>query len=161
MKHITQQRLLELFDYKQGLLIWKNDRGKINKAGDVAGQIHPKGYRSICVDSKSYLAHRLIFLMYKGYLPMFIDHKYGKYVGDYLWNLRDCTRVENQRNMKISNINTTGVKGVYWNKQNKKWKVQVRTKIGRYFGCYKDLELAELVANEVRDKYHGEFAKNF
>jgi hypothetical protein len=30
----------------------------------------------------------------------------------------------------------------------------------KYFGIYDDIELAELVATEVRNKYHKEFARH-
>jgi hypothetical protein len=30
----------------------------------------------------------------------------------------------------------------------------------KYLGIYEDIELAELVAIEARQKYHGEFARN-
>ena len=29
------------------------------------------------------------------------------------------------------------------------------------FGLYKDIDLADLVAQEARSKYHGKFARNY
>ena len=57
--------------------------------------------------------------------------------------------------------NTSGVKGVSWRRKSKKWTVRV-TVDGEYksFGSYDDLELAELVAIEARNKYHKEFANH-
>jgi hypothetical protein len=34
---VTQERLKELFDYQDGKLIWKVSRGRLAKAGQVAG----------------------------------------------------------------------------------------------------------------------------
>jgi hypothetical protein len=54
-----------------------------------------------------------------------------------------------------------GVKGVNWNKSNKQWRVRVQVNKKRiHIGDFKDLELAELVAIEARNKYHGNFAKH-
>ena len=33
-------------------------------------------------------------------------------------------------------------------------------KQNKFFGLFKDLELASLVADEARNKYHGEFANH-
>lgn len=44
-------------------------------------------------------------------------------------------------------------------KKNKKWNVTLAANNkSMYFGSFDDLELAELVAIEARDKYHGKFA---
>ncbi len=44
---------------------------------------------------------------------------------------------------------------------HKKWAVNVcLNNKNKRFGRYDDIELAELVAQEVRAKYHGEFARN-
>lgn len=162
MKHVTQQRLKELFDYKQGKLIWKFDMSRKVKSGDIAGNVGPSGYRRILIDGKCYTSHRLIFLMYKGYLPRFVDHKYGKEIGDYLWNLRECTISQNQYNAKIRKDNKTGVKGVTYSEGYKNpWFAQVIHKrkhvLKKRFNTIKE---AENAAIEVRNKYHGEFANH-
>jgi hypothetical protein len=64
-------------------------------------------------------------------------------------------------NRKLFKNNTSGCKGVYWNKRNRKWQVSVGvSKKQKHIGYFDDLELAELVALEARDKYHGNFAKH-
>ena len=48
-----------------------------------------------------------------------------------------------------------------WKESKKTWVVRVQTNKNRkYIGSFKDLELAELVAMEARNKYHKEFARN-
>ncbi len=160
MKHVTQQRLKEIFTYKQGKLYWLKSKSPRINIGDIAGTLNKTGYQVISIKGKKYLSHRLIWLYHYGYLPKYIDHKYGKEIGDYLWNLRSCTHSQNLYNAKTSKSNTSGVKGVMWSKSCSKWLVRIATPVGRDFGSYKDLELAALVAHEVRDKYHGKFARN-
>lgn len=162
MKHVTQQKLKDLFDYKQGKLIWKFDMSRKVKAGDIAGNVGPSGYRRIEINGKGYTAHRLIFLMHNGYLPKYIDHKYGKKIGDYLWNLRECTGSQNQYNSKIRKNHPTGVKGVsYSENYGKRWCAQVihegELVINKRFNTIKE---AENAAIETRNKYHGEFANH-
>ena len=45
--------------------------------------------------------------------------------------------------------------------ENNKWRVRISVKNKSIsIGCFEDLELADLVAQEARDKYHKEFARN-
>ena len=64
-------------------------------------------------------------------------------------------------NKKISKVNTSGYKNIHYIKQINKYRVQIKVK-GKplSFGCYEDVELADLVAQEVRDKYFGKFARH-
>ena len=75
-------------------------------------------------------------------------------------NLRPANS-KNQQNAKIRKDNKSGIKGVYWFAELKKWKVDIGVNGKRkYIGVFNDLELAELVAQEARDKYHGKFARH-
>ena len=68
--------------------------------------------------------------------------------------------LQNAYNTKIRTNNTSGVKGVSWHKKDKKWRVRVCVDgVNNFIGNFDDLELAELVAIEARDKYHGKFAR--
>ncbi len=158
---ITQDRLKELFYYQQGKLIRLVRAGSQGVPGDVAGSLHPNGYTYIRVDNNKYFAHRLIWLYHYGYLPESLDHKYGKEIGDYLWNLRPCTRSQNNHNSKIRKDNRSGVKGVGWNKVRSLWvaRVKVNNK-SRHLGGFKNKEEAANAVRVARLKYHGEFANN-
>ena len=64
-------------------------------------------------------------------------------------------------NQKTPINNTSGVKNVCFHKGNNKWVVQLRiNKKKKHFGCYEDLELAELVAIEARNKFYGKWANH-
>ena len=159
---ITQEKVLELFEYRDGELYWKKDVAKNVKKGFLAGVPNPRNYKIIGINGKTYRAHRLIFLMFYGYLPKIIDHIDGNTLNNKINNLREAKSADNSANSKLSKNNTTGAKGVFWKKRIKKWEVAVSyNKQRHHFGVYKDFELAELVAIEARNKYHGEFAKHF
>jgi hypothetical protein len=113
------------------------------------------------VGGKHYRLHRVIFFMHHGYLPDVIDHIDGDILNNKIENLRPATHTQNMRNTKLSSRNNSGVKGVNWDKKSNKWRVHIsvdgKTKT---FGRFKDMELAELIAIEARDKYYGEFARH-
>jgi hypothetical protein len=160
---ITQERLKELFDYQDGNLVWKINRGRLAKAGQVAGNFDEKlGYIRVGMSRKSYLLHRVIFMYHHGYLPEFLDHINGDRVDNRIENLRPATKDENCRNRCSHKNNTSGEKNVSWHIGKKKWGVSLHVNgAKRHFGDYEDLELAALVAAEARDKFHGAFARHF
>ena len=96
-----------------------------------------------------------------GYLPKYIDHKYGKEVGDYLWNLRECTASENCANQKLSKNNTSGYKGVVWSKKSNRWLARIKKNMKEYhIGSYENILDAAKAVEEARKKLHGKFANN-
>lgn len=158
---ISQARLHELFDYKDGQLIWKISRGGKAQKGSVAGRKVKHNYTQIEVDRKTYYLHRLVFIYHNGYCPKVIDHIDGNPANNKLENLREATLSENQMNSKISKNNSTGMKNVNWNTEANKYRVELSVNgRNKFIGYFDDPELAELVAIEARDKYHGRFANH-
>jgi hypothetical protein len=156
---ITHAEVLELYDYKDGELYWKKSTNNKVKIGSKAGgnSINSDGRKSISVNKKRYLSSRIIFLHQKGYLPNMIDHVNGIKTDNRIENLRSATSFTNNQNAKVRKDNNSGVKGV--SLKNGKWYVQLKVNgVKKSFGYFKDLELADLVAQEARNKYHGEFA---
>lgn len=158
---ITYEQAHEWFEYKDGCLFWKKSRSYRVKAGQKAGTIRPDKRYDVIFDKKKYLLHRLIFLMFNKFLPEFVDHIDNNPENNKIENLRGCSRAQNNWNRKIQRNATSGVKGVSWHKKNQKWYVRICVNGKRKdFGMYNDLELAQLVANEARHKYHKEFANH-
>ena len=157
---MTKDELNQLFTYKNGELFWNLPRKKI-KVGNKAGSVISKGYESICLNQKRYYTHRLIFMMFYGYMPKEIDHIDGNSLNNRIENLRESNRNSNMQNTKLSKLNTSGYKNVYWHNATHQWKVQLNANKKRIFiGSFDDLELAGLVAQEARNKYHKEFARH-
>lgn len=158
---ITKELCEILFNYKDGVLYWKTSPSKKIKIGSSVGSIGKDGYFSTTINYKKYSIHRIIFLMHYGYLPDLIDHVNNIPTDNRIENLREANKSENNYNSKKSINNKSGAKNVCWNKKQQKWIVTlgVNKKI-KYFGVYDDIELAELVAHEARDKYHKNFANN-
>lgn len=158
--YLTKSEIETLLEYRDGELYWLESRGPI-ACGTRAGYIGKDQRKRITLKKKSYLAHRIIFLLHHGYLPDYLDHIDNDKTNNRIENLRPATVIQNQRNAKIRADNTSGIKNVCWNKLYGKWYVVIRVdKKRHYLGYFDDLELAALVASEAREKYHGEFARH-
>lgn len=154
-------KLNDVFEYKEGVLYWKNPISSRTQKGQKAGTLSCRGYFQTCVNKKIILNHRIIFAMHYGYFPKIVDHIDGNKQNNTIENLREATHQENSRNQKISKTNTSGYKNVRQCKKTKKWVVELWVnKHPKYIGTYKDLELADLVATMAREKYHGAFARH-
>jgi hypothetical protein len=158
---LTKEYLNELFEYKDGNLHWKKYRSSNAQIGSKSGSVDAEGYIVTSLNGNRYKNHRLIFLYHHGYLPKQVDHINGNKSDNRIDNLRPATNQKNQFNVGLRSTNKSGIKNVSWCKPEKKWKVGIcfnGKKI--HFGYYDNIELAELVAIEARDKYHKEFARH-
>ena len=161
MAGIDSTLLHQYFTYKDGHLYNKKSRKRVKIGQKLGYKTSNQGYIQIGFKNKYYYVHRLIFLMFHNYLPEKIDHIDGNPLNNCIENLRACTSSQNQLNKKLLDSNTSGFKNVHWRNDRSKWRVDVvicgkRT----YFGSFDDIELADLVAQEVRNKYHKEFARH-
>jgi hypothetical protein len=129
--------------------------------GKRAGCLRSDGYIQIRLNYKFYSEHRLIYLLHFNNVPDVIDHVDGNKSNNKIENLRPATKVQNGYNAKKWKNNTSGTKGVCFVRKRNKWRVRLIVKgVEMNFGLFDDLELAQLVAAEARDKYHGTYARH-
>lgn len=135
--------------------------------GNQVGFIMANGYRYVSVYPTGKLASlvqvkvsRVVMWLHGHDVDgKVVDHINHNTLCDKYSNLRIGTQQQNTRNQKLSKANTSGHKGVSWCSQKHKWLVRVNTgRCYKFFGRYDDFELACLVADEARNKYHKEFA---
>jgi hypothetical protein len=101
--------------------------------------------------------HRLILNAHTGDI---IDHKNNDGLDNTRKNIRKCTHAQNLMNQRISRANTSGYKGVSWNKHQKKWKAYIDYNTTRKFIGYFNTAIDAAIAyNNAALKYHGEFAR--
>lgn len=161
---ISQSDLKKLVTYEPetGLLKWIDSPARNVKAGSVAGSVNKAdGYVKVKIRGKLYLAHRLAVFYMTGVWPDHTDHA-NAIRSDNRWsNLRSCSSLENAWNKSKQHNNTSGCIGVTWCKRSMKWKPSISVKGKRIsLGYWDDVELADLIAREAREKYHGEYANH-
>lgn len=161
---LTVERLKLALDYspETGIFKWKIDRRGNIKSGCVAGCKRINGYTTIKIDGTHYNAHRLAWLYVHGHLPDgVIDHANGDRNDNRINNLRDVSQQKNTWNKKKPKNNTSGVKGVYWNKRNKKFIAAIELD-GKQIviGRFDDISSAEIAIKNARNKIHGKYAKH-
>jgi hypothetical protein len=154
-----------LFEYRDGDLFWKADGFKESgilhsrRKGKLAGTLDQKGYRSVKIKNVSVKCHRVVFKMFNGYLPKIIDHIDGNRSNNRIENLREATPSQNVWNSKTQSNSKSGVKGVCWHKQKKKWMAScaVNRRIF-YLGYFDDINDAVKVLESFRKINHKDFA---
>lgn len=160
---ITHEELIQVMTYdpQTGVFSWNKKRNGIRNM-DNAGCVTKRGYVNIYINYKKYLAHRLAwFYVYGEWPSKQIDHINGDKSDNRISNLRLANGSENQLNRWIDSRNTSGIKGVCWHKNNKKW--QASASLGGkeyYLGQYVNIKDAEKAVVDFREKHHGEFCNH-
>ena len=100
---------------------------------------------------KLILMHRLIMNAPR---DMVVDHINKNTLDNRSCNLRVIKQTENMQNRKVHKHNKSGLRNVYWEKKNRKWRVCLR-KDGKkiHVGYYANLEDANKAAIEARKIY--------
>ena len=114
-----------------------------------------KGYIVVSVFGTLHLAHRVLWVIYYGYLPTgSIDHIDGDITNNKISNLRDVTLSENSKNQKMNKNNKSGVMGVYWIPSRNKWKSVIGVNKNKVFiGMFDNFEDAVLERLEAELEY--------
>lgn len=88
------------------------------------------------------------------------DHVNGDGLDNRRNNLRPATTSENQYNQGLSCANTSGAKGVCWDKKSGKWRASIKI-AGRlqYLGLFSDINSARAAYASASAKLHGEFGR--
>lgn len=151
------------YDPESGKIAWKNDmnRGRI-PAGTEVGSLYPDGYKRLNINGKMHMAHRLGYALGTGQVPTgIVDHDDNNRANNSLANLRIASALQNAHNTSISRRNTTGVKGVYFDKYHQKYRARVM--VGgkqHHLGLFKDLEAAKAEQDAARTRLHGDYANS-
>jgi hypothetical protein len=176
----SQDYLSECFDYcaDSGVLLWtsrprehfkttagwnifnsKNAWKEVKAIQNSNG----KKYITVHISGKSYLAHRIIWKLLHGYDPDEIDHINGNGLDNKLSNIREVDRKENCKNQKRKTTNKSGVCGVIYREDQKKWTASIRVDDKqKHIGSYIDFNeavLARLNAEKIYGYHerHGEY----
>ena len=101
--------------------------------------------------------HRLVLKMKNP--KILIDHINNNGLDNHKTNLRLCTCAQNTINSIPGKNNTSGYKGVHWNKRRKKWVAKIQKKCKTYYlGYYNNPKEGARAYNKFVKKHYGEFA---
>ena len=161
---ITQAELQQILHYDPltGLFTWKKKISHKVVIGSIAGSFNNK-YKEISIFKERHKSHRLAWLYVHGILPPkpnMIDHINGIKHDNRLINLRVATPAQNAHNAKLRSDNTSGCKGVSFNKRTEKFVANICINNEQLFlGLFDTLEEADKRYKEEADKLHKEFAR--
>lgn len=160
---ITRERLVEVVSYdpERGRLVWSGKARPGVRNGDVAGNLHPSGYRRVVIDGTAYLEHRLVWLYVKGEWPARqIDHIDRDRSNNRHTNLRDVSASKNQQNCSLLSANSSGLRGVTWHRRLKKWRAAIKHNgMSMELGVHATKELAQQAYLTAKRQMHVGFVE--
>lgn len=157
---LTQELIKEYLSYspETGVFTWIKKPNRSIPIGREAGyinQANTKRYRIITVEGNMSGAHRMAWLYMTGELPEEVDHINGDGTDNRWENLRAADRLSNQKNMRKSTRNTSGVVGVHWHNARSKWAAGIVADGKHYhLGLFADFDEA-VTARKEAEVLHG------
>lgn len=128
-------------------------------AGAIVGIIDYRGSHRFRFGRRNYKIHRIIFKMMTGEEPpATIDHRDGNPSNNRWTNLRPATQVQQIYNASLRSDNSSGHRGVTWDRENRKWIAQININ-GRHhnLGRFISVEEAAAAYETAARKAFGEF----
>ena len=117
-------------------------------------------YIKISINKKPYQGHRLAFLYMTGKFPHDLtDHIDGNGTNNKWNNLRLANRLQNLANRKINTNNTSGFKGVYFDKRDKRYYARIGFNGDLNLGRFSTPEEAHIAYCKAAKEYFGEYAR--
>lgn len=147
----------ELFDYDPttGILTWRKPAGRHGRipAGSPVGGRH-NDYRAVRIFGRFHRIHRIAWAHFYGRVPRgYIDHVDGDKLNNAISNLRESTASQNKANERRRSNNTSGLKGVSFDRRRGRWSASI-TSEGKphwlgYFDDPRDAHAAYAIAAET------------
>ena len=157
------------YDPDTGIFTWKVSNTNRVKVGQIAGYLCPhqknpnQKYYKIGINGKLYMLHRLAFYYVTSIDPAKneVDHINGNSLDNKFKNLRLANRANNTKNCRKHKDNTSGFKGVSWDKKLKKWRAQIKVNNKQInLGSYTNKFYAAVVYTRAAKHYFGEWRRD-
>jgi hypothetical protein len=129
-------------------------------AGKTAGY-DENGYVALKIGATKYKAHRLAWFYIYGEWPSgMLDHINLNKADNRIANLRVVTFQQNAANRPAQYDNASGLKGVHWHKQSRKWRAQANIQGRRtHLGLFDTKEAAHAAYVRAARAIYGEYAR--
>jgi hypothetical protein len=157
---VARLRQLLRYDPDSGSWTWLEPTSNRVKTGGIAGRRGGNGYWGIKIDGRRYPTSVLAFLYMTGEWPSgVIDHIDRNPENNRWSNLRCVSHAQNCANRGRNKNNTSGFKGVTWDKRQRRWVAQIQAH-GKHHGLgyFRDPQAAHAAYLAAAQKYFGEFA---
>lgn len=151
-------------DFESGKVYYRKKYGN-KKPGDIAGTFHKKtGYWKLSASkngrSRIIRLHRFVYYAFHGELPILVDHIDRNKENNSIYNLRSSNKRLNSLNIfKNRSNNTSGVRGVCWNRSREEWVARVRLINGKIISRYSKTKLEAIKNKEkiIKDNHDKVF----
>ena len=132
------------------------DDGDFDYLNQWSWNLGADGYVRSKINRKTIYLHRLVLDAKKGWT---VDHISRNKLDNRRRNLRLCTRLDNSRNKSLQKNNTSGFKGVSWEKSRRKWSahIYVNNK-NKMLGRFSTATDAAEAYNQAAREAYGAFA---
>ena len=120
------------------------------------------GYVVRATSRKNVGGRKIVYLHRQllGFPKCEVDHIDGDKLNNQRSNLRCCTHQQNGCNQKINAKNTSGAKGVYWERKLSKWGATIRVfRKQLHLGYFPTVKEAALAYDSAARLHFGEFAR--
>lgn len=160
---LTHEYLKSILHYSiiTGQFFYLRATAQCVKIGALAGTLSTNGYNYIKINGTRYSAHRLAWFWVMGEWPANqIDHKNGVRDANWWLNMREATCSQNCCNTKKHIDNTSGYKGVFWEKRSQRWRASITlNRKSKHLGYYATSELAYAARIKAEQSMHGDFSR--
>lgn len=156
---IMQEFLIARYEYRDGVLYYRQKQRNGIPAGAPVGTKDKDGYLKTLINRKPFRVHKLIWVMHGGQYSDLLDHADRNPSNNRLENLRKVTHSENNLNRGTHRRNKIGVKGVCYISSIGKYKASLQVSgfkhhLG-YFNSVEEAKVAHESAIDILCPEHG------
>lgn len=163
---LTKELVARLFEYRDGILYWKEKPSARVNIEDKVGTIKAKsskceGYWATRIKGVNLYNHTIVFFMCHGYVPKTISFKNGNTLDYSIENIVERSRSELIQKGKLRKDNTSGYKGVSYSKRDNNWIAYIGKDNKRYLlGLFDTKEEANVAYLKEEYRLYGKETSN-
>jgi hypothetical protein len=143
--------------------VWNSWNAK--NAGNEAGTVGICGLNykrcSISINKVRIYRNLIVWALHKDEWRLHLDHENRDPLDDHIENLRIADQSRNMANQSIRSNNKSGLKGVRWRDDCRKWQAEIRVR-GHHIslGLFDDPAAAHAAYMEAAKEHFGDFASD-